>query len=97
MTRRSSEDWRALIKAQQSSGLNQTQFCKQQGLSPKYFSLRKGKQSSEKGSSSFVQAKRSSSIELMPAPSVSLYVCDMRIQLETATPAFISELVRCLA
>ncbi len=41
MTKRAPEQWHALFAAQQASGLNQAQFCKQQGLCPKHFSLRR--------------------------------------------------------
>ena len=39
--RRTKEQWQALIQAQAASGLSATEFCKQQGLNDKYFSLRK--------------------------------------------------------
>lgn len=41
MVRRSVEEWRALFSAQARSGLTANQFCEEQGLCPKYFSLRK--------------------------------------------------------
>lgn len=96
MTRRSSEDWQALIEEQQTSGLNQTQFCKQQGLNSKYFSIRKGKLAAEKRSSSFVKAKRPSDIETVTKPLAKVQFGDVSIQLEAATPQFIAELARWL-
>ena len=41
MTRRTSAEWQALIEEQAQSGLTATEFCKQRGISDKYFSLRK--------------------------------------------------------
>ena len=41
MKRRSQAQWRALFQQQQSSGLNAAAFCREQGVSAKYFSLRR--------------------------------------------------------
>lgn len=41
MKRRTPAQWKALIKEQAQSGLTATEFCKQRGISDKYFSLRK--------------------------------------------------------
>ena len=41
MTRRTKTQWRALIEAHASSGLTAAAFCREQGLNPKYFSLRR--------------------------------------------------------
>ena len=41
MARRSQQQWRELIDAQQSSGLNAAAFCNQHEVNAKYFSLRK--------------------------------------------------------
>ncbi len=41
MTRRTQEQWQALVEAQKHSGLTQTEFCEDRDISPKYFSLRK--------------------------------------------------------
>jgi hypothetical protein len=41
MIRRTSEQWLALIDQHKTSGLTQTAFAKQQGIDPRYFSLRK--------------------------------------------------------
>jgi hypothetical protein len=41
MKKRTLEEWQALFKAQAASGLNQAQFCKEQGLCAKHYSLRK--------------------------------------------------------
>ena len=41
MTRRTQEQWQALVEAQKHSGLTQTKFCEQHDINPKYFSLRR--------------------------------------------------------
>ena len=41
MIRRTSEQWLALFDQHKASGLTQTEFAKQQGIDPSYFSLRK--------------------------------------------------------
>jgi len=38
---RSRAQWLNLIKQQEESGLKASQFCRQQGLNPQYFSKRK--------------------------------------------------------
>ncbi|RVU35625.1 IS66 family insertion sequence hypothetical protein [Rheinheimera riviphila] len=41
MNRRTSKQWLALFDQHKTSGLTQTEFAKQQGIDPSYFSLRK--------------------------------------------------------
>jgi cell fate regulator YaaT (PSP1 superfamily) len=41
MIRRSTEQWLSLFQQQTESGLSAAEFCKQQGLCDKHFSLRK--------------------------------------------------------
>lgn len=41
MIRRTSEQWLSLFDQHKTSGLTQTEFAKQQGIDPSYFSLRK--------------------------------------------------------
>jgi len=41
MTRRCAKEWRALFEAQARSGGTAEEFCREHGLCPKYFSLRK--------------------------------------------------------
>ncbi|MCS4308749.1 hypothetical protein M2404_003111 [Rheinheimera pacifica] len=41
MNRRTTEQWLALIDQHKVSGLTQTEFAKQQGIDPTYFSYRK--------------------------------------------------------
>ena len=41
MIRRTTEQWLALFDQYKASGLTQTEFAKQQGIDPTYFSYRK--------------------------------------------------------
>lgn len=41
MIKRSAEEWRTLFAQQAASGLSAAQFCKEQGLCNKHFSVRK--------------------------------------------------------
>lgn len=41
MIRRTTKQWLALFDQQKASGLTQTEFAKQQGIDPTYFSYRK--------------------------------------------------------
>ncbi|WP_370979186.1 hypothetical protein [Agaribacterium sp. ZY112] len=42
MPKKSRYDWQALFKEFEVSGLNQTAFCKEHELNPKYFNLKYG-------------------------------------------------------
>ena len=41
MTRRTPEQWQQLFAPWTASGLSQAQFCRQQGICPKHFGLRR--------------------------------------------------------
>ena len=56
MVRRTERQWRDIFEAQQDSGLNVAQFCREHKLNAKYFSLRK-RQLSAGEPSGFIQAK----------------------------------------
>jgi hypothetical protein len=58
MVRRTEKQWRDIFEAQQDSGVNVAQFCRQHKLNAKYFSLRK-RQLSAGEPSGFIQAKLS--------------------------------------
>ena len=51
MSRRCKYNWPELIKSFEASGLSQTEFCRQNNLNPKYFSLKRSKLLSTKGAS----------------------------------------------
>ena len=69
MKRRSKEDWQELILRQAESGLSAQQFCRDNDVCPKYFSIRKKQLGLRQ--SAFVpvlQSKRS--IPEIPAPTL---------------------------
>jgi len=43
MSNKRKNDWPALVRAFEASGLTQTKFCEQHNLNPKYFSLKRSK------------------------------------------------------
>ena len=101
--RRSREEWQALIHAQKTSGLNQTQFFKEHGLNPKYFSLRKNQLLSavalHANSTEFVRLNR---VPRSDAPSgtpviVRLQGVELELSSTTASVSFLAELIQCLA
>lgn len=87
MPKRSKEDWLALFQQHDESGLPASQFCQQNNLCPKYFSLRK-KQLSW-GSPTFIKVKAPTPLSIKPAAvnAITLSVGDCTLQL----PLSISE------
>ena len=59
MAKRSKQDWQALIAAQAKSGLTAAAFCRKNGVSAKYFSLRR-KQLSNPDAPAFVPVQLTS-------------------------------------
>ncbi len=55
--RRSEEQWRAIINAYESSGLNGAEYCRQQGLNSKSFYRATAKYKTSKPSTRFVEAR----------------------------------------
>jgi hypothetical protein len=97
MTRRTKAQWRALIEAQASSGLTAAAFCREHGLNPKYFSLRRRDLSdgTNKRTSSFIP------VSAMKLPSGErITVRDpsgLRVELPLGIePKWLAELLRSL-
>ena len=101
MVRRSKEDWAALLQAQKASGLNQTQFCQEHGLNPKYFSLRKkqilGMPALDDKHSNFVRLRRVSKVDKVSTTPIIVRFQSVELELPAATAPFIAELIQCLA
>ncbi|MCK5881439.1 MAG: hypothetical protein KAG18_06150 [Sinobacterium sp.] len=92
MKRRNSEDWKQLISEQASSGKSAVEFCSEQQINPKYFSLRKNRLKNE--SSNFVKA----SIIPHPPAMVTLQKKDVILTLSNNTSAqWLAQLIRELA
>lgn len=68
MPKRSKEQWLQLFEQQAQSGLSSNRFCKEQGLCPKYFSLRRkqllsgARQEKLGAQNAFVKASRQSPV-----------------------------------
>jgi hypothetical protein len=79
--RRSKEQWQALIAEQQSSGLSAVEYCRQHGISPKYFSTRKVQLQREcGGSGNFVQVTPKPTPESQPLPFTKMGAKQPRIR-----------------
>ena len=103
MMRRSKEEWQVLIQAQKASGLNQTQFCKEHGLSSKYFSLRKkqllGALALHANSTEFIRLDRTSGNETPSGSPVIVRLQGVALELPStaASVSFLAEVIQCLA
>jgi len=95
MNRRTPEQWQALFDAQQASGLNQAQFCRQQGLCAKHFSLRRkqllGDNTQPIPSSTFVTVQPP---QVRPQQSVSIRYQDVEITVPQVEIGLITQLVK---
>lgn len=78
MKKRTTPEWLALFELQAGSGLSQARFCKEQGLCPKYFSLRK-RQLAEAHASGFIQLQRDVNDVASPAGM------ELRVQVDQMT------------
>lgn len=100
-------DWPALIAAQEDSGLSQAEFCRQHGIDPRYFSLRKGqlrRKDAEPGDSgqaakadasqAFVRAVPAGS---SPAEVELTLTCGVLRFGEGTDPAYVARLVAALS
>lgn len=80
-TRRSESDWRELVEAQEASGLNGAQFCKEHGLNTKYFYLRK-KRTKENEAGGFAKIEpitASASGKLSDQASIKLRLIELEL------------------
>ena len=100
MTKRNKNEWLALLQAQKISGLNQKQFCKEQGVNPKSFSYYKkqfsGGSESSDGSRKFVKLNRASISKASTGTIVIVRSQGVELELSFATAPFIAELIQCL-
>ena len=94
MKRRSKAQWQSLIQEFEHSGLTQTQFCAQQGVNAKYFSLRREKLKTDVVGSPFSEAMHSRS---RAGGVVSIHYGNISIQLPAASTQQIAELVKALS
>jgi putative transposase len=98
---RSLEEWQALIDEQSQSGLGVAEFCKQHGLTPKYFyrkrrQLRDGK-ALVPTQSAFVQVSPGSFPEKPVNRGLSLQYRECQLQIPPTTdPAWLAQLLQSL-
>lgn len=90
MSRRTQAEWLSLIQAFEVSGLSQTEFCRSQGINPKYFSKRRNDLKQQTTSSPFIQVRS----EAPPAMSVRFTHHDTSVQVSGCSPQWLAVLLR---
>ncbi len=96
MIRRTTEQWLALFDQHKTSGLTQTEFAKQHGIEPSYFSYRK------RQLLAWQHDDNTGFIELTPqgmvlSGPILLRKCDVELQLPAGTDAlWLAALLRAL-
>jgi hypothetical protein len=97
MKKRTVEQWQALFAEQLASGLSARQFCAQQNLCPKYFSLRQ-RQLSVLAPTTFVQLRKQGSVEMSDTPTTMLLRHGRStLELRAVSPEWLSQLLVALA
>lgn len=91
MSRRTRNEWLALIEEHQHSNLTATEFCKSKGIDPKYFSLKKAKLQNSESSSPFIEAL--APISTRPELSLSWAGANIYLPAETS-PIWLAQFVR---
>ena len=91
MMRRTQAEWRALFQAQTESGLTAAAFCREQGVCPKYFSVRRRQLMGE----SVPRSKRSVESAFMPVVlpgTVAMGTLEVRVgaEVQLRVPASVS-------
>ena len=101
MAVRSAEEWQALFEAQVRSGMSANRFCREQGLCPKYFSLRRkqlGPAASVSVASPFVRIEPAVEAAFeAPAPCARLRLGRCEWEFRDASPDWLAGLMRALA
>jgi hypothetical protein len=97
MTRRTKTQWRALFEAHATSGLTAAVFCREHGINPKYFSLRRHELSEvpKKRTSNFTPV---SAMKLSDNERITVRdPCGLRVELPLGIEAkWLAELLRSL-
>lgn len=98
MSRKTSDEWKNLVKQQITSGLSVPKFCDQHQLSAKYFYARKAIIAKDNNSTGFIQAQISTKQTTIISQQVeypiklNLPVGELSFPHDTS-PAFIAELL----
>ena len=98
MGRKTSDEWKALVDQQITSGLSVPKFCEQYQLNAKYFYARRAIIAKENSKTSFIQAKvvtQQTTViaqQVLSSIKLSLPVGELSFPYETS-PAFIAALL----
>jgi len=96
MKKRSKEEWLTLIEAHKVSGQTQAQFCKENDICPRYFSLRKKQLSNGTENNGFVKVRHT--VPASQGKSLTLRTPHAEITIhQSLTPQDIASLVKALA
>ena len=91
MKQRTRADWLSLFESHAQSGLTASAFCKQHGLCPRYFSVRKKQLLKSHPPLIKVQKQAAPAIE---AGSVRLHLGAVQISLHGASPDYVASLLQ---
>jgi len=97
MKKRNESEWRALFAAHEESSLTAAVFCREHGLCPKYFSLRKRQLGWHpgKGKSPFVVVqKRQTERQTVTDADIRLRYQGMEILIPATSPQLAVEVIR---
>ncbi len=98
MARLNRQEWQSLIAEFESSGLSQTEFCKQRELNPKYFSLKRSKLNHQNATD--VPAFSQVMLAHPKPSSASIELAFGRVTLkvtESTAPDYLAQVIRALA
>lgn len=97
MIRRTPEQWKTLIQEQQSSGQNQSQFCQERNICPRYFSLRKKQLATyNKDMPGFIKLERVATPSPLPALTLRAGSVELVFH-QPVKPEYVLALIRSLA
>lgn len=97
MKKRTIPEWLALFELQARSDLSQARFCKEQGLCPKYFSLRK-RQLAQAPASGFIQLQRDvSDVASLAGVELRVHVGEVTVRVLCASVEQAVSLIKSLA
>jgi hypothetical protein len=97
MVRRTREQWLALFAAHRQSGLSQRQFCKEQRVCPRYFSLRRRQLTSAGGVAPFVRVQRPGPTAASSAVEWQLQVGEVKLRVLNAPVEQLLSLIKGLS
>ena len=95
MGRTASYDWPELFKQFHASGLNQSQFCKQHKLNPKYFSKKLADYTDHDSTTAFVRATIKPPAQVGSQDCLSLKATNFTLEIPIQTdPRYVASLLK---